>query len=176
MAAGLITPITAPALPTPNFSHHPLTPIPQDDPSNPSLATGVFHPSIITKDSKLSQQYSANPAANSTSSAIPKKQISPLLPKIDTADSHLCSNEGYASSFWRQLSLLMMRSFLNMWRDKSLTTMRLCIHICIALLIGTLYFNIGNDAKNMFNIFRYIFFSIMFLMFTAFSSMTLACK
>ena len=36
----------------------------------------------------------------------------------------------------------------------------------IALLIGTLYFGIGEDAQHALNIFRYIFFSIMFLMFT----------
>lgn len=52
--------------------------------------------------------------------------------------------------------------------------MRLAIHLVVATLIGTLYVGIGNDASNVFNNFRYIFFSIMFLMFTAFSSTTLA--
>lgn len=100
-----------------------------------------------------------------------------LAPPIDTASGHICRNDDtYATSFWRQLSLLILRTCLNMWRDRSLTMMRLFIHCCIGLLIGTMFVGIGNDASNVRNIFGYIFFSIMFTMFTAFSSMTLVCK
>lgn len=78
-----------------------------------------------------------------------------------------CCSRGdtYATSFCRQLTLLLMRTFLVLWRDRSLTAMRLFIHVVTALLIGTLYFGIGDDATMIFNIHRYIFFSIMFLMF-----------
>ncbi|KAJ6646154.1 ATP-binding cassette subfamily G member 4 [Pseudolycoriella hygida] len=83
-----------------------------------------------------------------------------------TADNCCTRSETYATSFCRQLSLLLMRTSLVIWRDKSLTAMRLFIHVMIATLISALYYGIGEDASNVFNVFRYIFFSIMFLMFT----------
>lgn len=82
----------------------------------------------------------------------------------------------YATTFLRQWYLLMLRALLNLRRDKSLALMRFTIHTCIAFLVGTLYFNIGNDASMMFNNFRYIFLSLMFLMFTSFCTMTIICK
>ena len=85
-------------------------------------------------------------------------------------------DDRYSTSFLRQFWLLMMRTFLILKRDKSLTSMRFLIHCLIAPLIGVLYFDIGNNANEAFNNFNYIFFSIMFLMYTAFSSMTMACK
>lgn len=95
--------------------------------------------------------------------------------KIDT--TKLCVDDGtYAASFCRQLVILIARSFLLLWRDPSLTMSRVAIHLIISLLIGTLYFGIGNDAHMVFNNFRYIFLSIMFLMYTAYSSLTIRCK
>lgn len=81
----------------------------------------------------------------------------------------------YATSFCRQLYLLISRTSLCLRRDRSWALMRLNIHLCIALLVGTLYYNIGNDASMMFNNFRYIFLTLMFLMFTSFCSMTILC-
>lgn len=94
-------------------------------------------------------------------------------------DSRKCCtgrSGAYATSFCRQWYLLMMRTILCLRRDRSLALMRFIIHTCIALLVGTLYFNIGNDAAMMFNNFRYIFLSLMFLMFTSFCTMTIICK
>lgn len=92
-----------------------------------------------------------------------------------TPNSYCTRSETYATSFCRQLSLLLMRTSLVIWRDRSLTAMRLFIHVMIAILIGTLYYGIGDDATNVFNIFRYIFFSIMFLMFTGKITSSLIC-
>lgn len=95
--------------------------------------------------------------------------------KIDTAK--LCQDNGtYATSFCRQLFVLIARTFLLLWRDPALTFWRIVIHLTIGLLIGTLYYGIGNDANMIFNNFRYIFLSIMFLMYTAYSSLTVRCK
>lgn len=102
-----------------------------------------------------------------------KPKIIPF--QLDTRK--FCRNNGtYATSFWRQWYLLMIRSFLCISRDRTLTAMRFAVHACIGLLIGILYFGIGNDASMIFNNFRYIFLSIMFLMFTSFSGMSIQCK
>lgn len=107
------------------------------------------------------------------SSSMKKPKIVPF--QLDTRK--FCRNDGtYATSFWRQWSQLMVRSFLCLCRDRSLTAQRLIIHGCIGVLVGILYFDIGNDAAMIFNNFRYIFMSIMFLMFTAFSTMSIICE
>lgn len=112
-----------------------------------------------------------SPAIEST--CLKKPKIVPF--QLDTRK--FCRDNGtYATSFWRQWYLLMVRAFLCLSRDKSLTAMRLIIHGCIGVLVGILYLGIGNDAAMIFNNFRYIFMSIMFLMFTAFSQMSIMCK
>lgn len=102
----------------------------------------------------------------------------PKMISIQLDSKKCCSGSSgtYATSFLRQWYLLLQRTMLCLQRDRSLALMRFIIHTCIALLIGTLYFNIGNDASMMFNNFRYIFLSLMFLMFTSFCTMTIICK
>lgn len=85
-------------------------------------------------------------------------------------------NDRYPTSFFKQFYTLLMRTFLILSRDKSMTTTRLIIHCGMAPLIGILFFDIGNEAKFARSNLNYIFFSIMFLMFTAFSAMQIACK
>lgn len=92
------------------------------------------------------------------------------------ASRYCQESERYATTFFRQVALLLSRTFLMTWRDPSLSTTRMGLTLAISLLIGTLYLGIGNEASNIFNNFSYVFFSIMFLMFTAFSAMTLCCK
>uniref|UniRef100_A0A182JLA7 Uncharacterized protein n=1 Tax=Anopheles atroparvus TaxID=41427 RepID=A0A182JLA7_ANOAO len=103
--------------------------------------------------------------------AKPKK----LAKKLSFNPEKWCGrDEVYTTSFCRQFYLLLLRTFLILSRDRSLMTMRFVIHAIIAPLIGLLYFGIGNQAAQIFNNYNYVFFSIMFLMFTAFSSMTMA--
>nr|XP_014086513.2 ABC transporter G family member 6 [Bactrocera oleae] len=95
----------------------------------------------------------------------------PRKSRISIDTGHLCKSDNiYATPFYRQLAILLTRTFLLLWRDKSLTTLRFSIHFGVALLIGFLYYDIGNDAANAMNIFRYTFYTIMFIMFCAFSS------
>uniref|UniRef100_A0A2M4AMD6 Putative transporter abc superfamily breast cancer resistance protein n=1 Tax=Anopheles triannulatus TaxID=58253 RepID=A0A2M4AMD6_9DIPT len=111
-----------------------------------------------------------------------RRPVSPVLAKPKKLAKKLSFNpekwcgrdEVYTTSFCRQFTLLLIRTFLILSRDRSLMTMRFAIHCLIAPLIGVLYFGIGNQATHVFNNYNYVFFSIMFLMFTAFSSMTMA--
>ncbi|XP_049533755.1 ABC transporter G family member 6 [Anopheles darlingi] len=111
-----------------------------------------------------------------------RRPVSPVLAKPKKLAKKLSFNpekwcgrdEVYTTSFCRQFTLLLIRTFLILSRDRSLMTMRFAIHCLIAPLIGLLYLGIGNQATHVFNNYNYVFFSIMFLMFTAFSSMTMA--
>lgn len=103
----------------------------------------------------------------------------PKMISLQIKDDRRCCtsrNGTYATSFFCQWYLLFLRTMLCLRRDRSLALMRFFIHFCIALLVGTLYFNIGNNAAMMYNNFRYIVLSQMFLLFTSFCSMTILCK
>lgn len=134
------------------------------------LVTPVFSPDLAPILS--SQDVVSTPAVPSSRWKKPKI-ISLQLDSRKCCTGH---NGAYATSFLRQWYLLMLRTILCLRRDRSLALMRFIIHTCIALLVGTLYFNIGNDASMMFNNFRYIFLSLMFLMFTSFCTMTIICE
>ncbi|KXJ81700.1 hypothetical protein RP20_CCG018349 [Aedes albopictus] len=131
----------------------------------PFLLPILESPVSIDVPSLPSKEASNSPLAK------PKK----LAKKLSLNPEKWCGrDEIYTTSFCRQFSLLLLRTFLILSRDRSLMTMRFIIHCTIAPLIGVLYFGIGNQAQHIFNSFNYVFFSIMFLMFTAFSSMTMA--
>lgn len=92
-------------------------------------------------------------------------------PKKSTDPHYICKRENvYATPFYLQTLILLERTFLILWRDKGLTLMRIVIHLIMASLVGILYYGIGNDAGNALNNFRYIFYTLMFVMYTAFSS------
>nr|CAD7431248.1 unnamed protein product [Timema monikensis] len=55
----------------------------------------------------------------------------------------------------------------------TLSKMRLVMHLLIGVLIGVLYYQIGNEANHVIDNFGFLMSCIMFLMFTAFSSMVL---
>lgn len=88
----------------------------------------------------------------------------------DTAESHI---RDHPTSLLSQFLCLLTRTFLLILRDKFLTVARLIIHVTVGVLIGLIYYQIGNDAAHVFDNIGLLYFSIMFLMFTAFSSMIL---
>lgn len=134
------------------------------------LMTPVYAPELAP----LTLTPNAPDAALATSTVTPNKK--PKIISLRFSDEECCRNGTYATSFYRQWYLLFLRTLLCLRRDRTLALMRFFIHLCIALLVGTLYFNIGNDAAMMYNNFRYIVLSQMFLLFTSFCSMTILCK
>ncbi|XP_055917419.1 ATP-binding cassette sub-family G member 1 [Eupeodes corollae] len=97
--------------------------------------------------------------------------LSCSTPKKTLDANMICTGENfYAAPFYLQILILLERTFLILWRDKGLTLMRIVIHLIMATLVGILYYGIGNDAGNALNNFRYIFYTLMFVMYTAFSS------
>ncbi|CAH0561473.1 unnamed protein product [Brassicogethes aeneus] len=86
--------------------------------------------------------------------------------------SKCCCYGQYPTSIVYQFYVLLKRAFLILSRDRTLTYSRLGTHTGIALILGTLYHGIGTDASNMLNNFNFMFFTVMFLMMTAFNCMT----
>lgn len=82
----------------------------------------------------------------------------------------------YTTSFANQLKVLLKRSMIMLSRDRTLTYSRISMHLFVALFIGTLYFGIGRDAKEIHNNANYLFYTVMFLMLTSFNCVTITCK
>lgn len=76
----------------------------------------------------------------------------------------------YAANFWRQLCILIKRNAIRLLRDRVFALLRIVMHCAIALIIGTLYFKIGQDAAYVLDNFNLSYYNIMFLVYSAFSS------
>lgn len=96
--------------------------------------------------------------------------------QTDNSKKIKCFAKTYPTSFCNQLQVLLKRSFLMLSRDRTLTYSRILTHLFVGLFIGTLYFGIGNDAKEVLNNANYLFYTVMFLMLTSFNCVTLTCE
>ncbi|XP_046451684.1 ATP-binding cassette subfamily G member 4-like [Daphnia pulex] len=73
----------------------------------------------------------------------------------------------YGAPFHYQVSILLGRTWRTIWREKILTTMRFALHVCISILLGLVYWQIGDDANEIFNNSGMIFFSLIFILYVA---------
>uniref|UniRef100_A0A146KSC3 ATP-binding cassette sub-family G member 4 n=1 Tax=Lygus hesperus TaxID=30085 RepID=A0A146KSC3_LYGHE len=96
----------------------------------------------------------------------------PLIVNMDKTISRtsLRSDSEFNASFCNQLSTLLKRCFLVTMRDKFHMYSRLVMHLIIGVLIGTFFFGMGDDAGRVLNNFSLLFFSTLFLAFSALQS------
>ncbi|EFN78564.1 ATP-binding cassette sub-family G member 4 [Harpegnathos saltator] len=85
---------------------------------------------------------------------------------LDSAES-IEQKVGFPTNGWVQFWILLKRTFLSQIRDMTLTRVRLISHIIVGLLIGAIYYDIGNEASEVTSNAGCVFFTVMFLMFTA---------
>ncbi|XP_063222781.1 ATP-binding cassette sub-family G member 4-like isoform X3 [Bacillus rossius redtenbacheri] len=100
----------------------------------------------------------------------------PAAPGLSVTSALLDSDEslnngkhrtGFPTSGSLQFYILLKRTFLSTFRDQTLTQMRLFSHVVVGFLIGMIYYGIGNDASKVTSNSGCIFFTMLFLMFTA---------
>ncbi|KAJ4429958.1 hypothetical protein ANN_22162 [Periplaneta americana] len=76
-------------------------------------------------------------------------------------DVHVASS--YPQPLWRQFLILTKRSLLCTLRDKLCVWVRIVTHLVIGLLLGAVYYNIGNDASKVLSNVSCLFFFVLFL-------------
>nr|CAD7423714.1 unnamed protein product [Timema monikensis] len=86
------------------------------------------------------------------------------------------SNWRYATSEFTQFWIVLKRTLLFSCRDWTLMYLRLFAHILVGCLIGALYYNIGNDGAKVLSNLGFLFFNMLFLMYTSMTITILSCK
>lgn len=86
-----------------------------------------------------------------------------LLPNEDDT----LSPERYPTSEFHQFWTVLKRTLLFSRRDWTLMYLRLFAHILVGFLIGALYYDIGNDGAKVLSNLGFLFFNMLFLMYTS---------
>lgn len=75
--------------------------------------------------------------------------------------------ERYPTSEFTQFWIVLKRTLLFSRRDWTLMYLRLFAHILVGFLIGALYYDIGDDATKVLSNLGFLFFNMLFLMYTS---------
>lgn len=79
----------------------------------------------------------------------------------------LTPTKRYGNSELQQFFIILSRTLLFSRRDWTLMYLRLFAHILVGFLIGALYWQIGNDGNKVLSNLGFLFFNMLFLMYTS---------
>lgn len=82
----------------------------------------------------------------------------------------------FPTSFWTQFSIIIGRMFLQMKRNNVILIMQAIHHIFSALVLGSIFYGIGNDAKMIRSNFNFCLAMMVFFIYTYAMVPILHCK
>ncbi|KYN43611.1 ATP-binding cassette sub-family G member 1 [Trachymyrmex septentrionalis] len=82
-------------------------------------------------------------------------------------ESIIVTPERYPTSEFKQFYIILKRALLFSRRDWTLMYLRLFAHVLVAGLISALYYDIGNDGAKVLSNLGFLFFNMLFLMYTS---------
>lgn len=112
-------------------------------------------------------------ASNEMTQSKAEQMVLQMDIKQDNVDVALLDNglaispERYPTSEWLQFWVVLKRTLLFSRRDWTLMYLRLFAHILVGFLIGALYYDIGNDGAKVLSNLGFLFFNMLFLMYTS---------
>lgn len=101
------------------------------------------------------------------------KYVKDLVEDIDFNEKHPAK---HAASFLSQLLLLIQRNIILMQRDMSFAALRLFVSLFVAVIVGVLFYNIGNLASHMFDNYKYAYLIPNFLTYASYFSLMVRCE
>uniref|UniRef100_A0A1B0B920 ABC transporter domain-containing protein n=1 Tax=Glossina palpalis gambiensis TaxID=67801 RepID=A0A1B0B920_9MUSC len=87
-----------------------------------------------------------------------------LLTKINLDNSAVASQFS-ESNLWHQFAILVNRSVLSMSRNMMAVQLRVISHVIVALLLGIVFWQIGDDGSKVLSNVSCIFFVVLFVFF-----------
>ncbi|KAF4522463.1 hypothetical protein B566_EDAN002547 [Ephemera danica] len=119
-----------------------------------------------SKNNQISNHFTKEKKQTNGCLETPEMLLS-ILPGPDISSDINGGKRTFSSSGWTQFVVLLKRTMLCIIRDPTLTKLRVAAHVGVGLLIGMLYFDIGNDASRVFNNGGFLMVCTLFLMFCA---------
>ncbi|TDG46545.1 hypothetical protein AWZ03_006983 [Drosophila navojoa] len=95
--------------------------------------------------------------------SVPADEQTAFLELSESSSVHQVLRPKEQVGFWYQLRILMHRHLRAMSRDTIAVQMRVIMHIVIGLLLGVVYWQIGNDANKVISNVSCMFFIILFI-------------
>ncbi|XP_066594327.1 ATP-binding cassette subfamily G member 4 isoform X3 [Prorops nasuta] len=120
------------------------------------------------KNGNILPGYATNDIVKQAEIAIPidlEKKDNASTALLD--DSIAVTPERYPTSEFLQFWIILKRTLLFSRRDWTLMYLRLFAHILVGFLIGALYYDIGNDGAKVLSNLGFLFFNMLFLMYTS---------
>lgn len=105
------------------------------------------------------------------------RENDPLPPPIEKFEREIDPAEFKTkTSNWEQFRILHKRMTIQMWRDSNYLKLRVYMHILLGLLIGSLFWDMGNDASKTLYNFGFCFTIMIFFMYIPMMPILLECK
>lgn len=121
----------------------------------------------LAKDSDATSSAQTNEKGDLVIDVEKQDNVNTALLADKTVLEEITSPERYPTSQTHQFFVILKRTMLFNFRDWTLMYLRLFAHLLVGFLIGALYYDIGNDGAKVLSNLGFLFFNMLFLMYTS---------